>query len=103
MLYSIADSAIVINVELMFARTDQLDRGPHSGRLHGKVVGDLSSRSGRILGTDSEGQFQIVREAVPAMELYATQVSCARSQADAAWRSEAFSRDEKMPREIEHA
>jgi elongation factor G len=39
-------------------------------RLHGQVVGDLCSRRGRILGMDSEGQFQIVRADVPAMKLY---------------------------------
>src|SRR5881628_375132 len=36
----------------------------------GKVMGDLSSRRGKILGMDSDGHFQIVKAQVPQMELY---------------------------------
>src|ERR1700677_4365654 len=36
----------------------------------GKVMGDISSRRGRILGVDSDGQFQVIRAEVPARELY---------------------------------
>ncbi|RMH60886.1 MAG: elongation factor G [Calditrichaeota bacterium] len=36
----------------------------------GDVMGDISSRRGRILGMDSEGKFQIVKAAVPLAELY---------------------------------
>src|SRR4029078_7484817 len=35
----------------------------------GKGLGDLSSRLGRIVETDVDGQFQIVRPDFPAMEL----------------------------------
>jgi elongation factor G len=67
----------------------------------GKVVGDLSSRRGRILGTDVEGQFQIVRAEVPAMELY-RYASVVRSLTGGrGLHSEEFSRYEEMPREIE--
>src|SRR5205814_2320555 len=36
----------------------------------GKVIGDLSSRRGKILGMDTDGSFQVVKAQVPAMELY---------------------------------
>ncbi|MBN1824730.1 MAG: elongation factor G [Candidatus Eisenbacteria bacterium] len=36
----------------------------------GDVMGDLSSRRGKILGMDSEGGFQVLRARVPLAELY---------------------------------
>ena len=36
----------------------------------GDVMGDLSSKRGKILGTESEGRYQIVRALVPEAELY---------------------------------
>ena len=36
----------------------------------GRVVGDLSSRRGRILGMDVNGRLQIIRSQVPAAQLY---------------------------------
>lgn len=67
----------------------------------GKVVGDLSSRRGRILGTDSEGQFQVVRADVPAMELYRYASVLRSLTGGRGVHSEQFSRYEEMPREIE--
>ena len=67
----------------------------------GKVVGDLSSRRGRILGTDVEGQFQIVRAEVPAMELYRYASVLRSLTGGRGVHSEQFSRYEEMPREIE--
>jgi elongation factor G len=67
----------------------------------GKVVGDLSGRRGRILGTDSEGQFQIVRADVPAMELYRYASILRSLTGGRGVHSEQFSRYEEMPREIE--
>src|SRR6266511_4324891 len=67
----------------------------------GKVVGDLSSRRGRILGTDVEGQFQIVRADVPAMELYRYASVLRSLTGGRGVHSEQFSRYEEMPREIE--
>ena len=67
----------------------------------GKVVGDLSSRRGRILGTDVEGQFQIVRADVPAMELYRYGSVLRSLTGGRGVHSEQFSRYEEMPREIE--
>jgi elongation factor G len=67
----------------------------------GKVVGDLSSRCGRILGTDVDGQFQIVRADVPAMELYRYASVLRSLTGGRGVHSEQFSRYEEMPREIE--
>jgi elongation factor G len=67
----------------------------------GKVVGDLSSRRGRILGTDIDGQFQIVRADVPAMELYRYASVLRSLTGGRGVHSEQFSRYEEMPREIE--
>jgi len=36
----------------------------------GDVMGDLSSRRGKILGIDAEGPFQVIRAKVPLAELY---------------------------------
>ncbi len=36
----------------------------------GDVMGDISSRRGRILGMDADGKFQVVKAAVPLAELY---------------------------------
>lgn len=67
----------------------------------GKVVGDLSSRRGRVLNTDTEGQYQVIRADVPAMGLY-RYASVLRSLAGGRGvHSEQFSRYEEMPREIE--
>ncbi|MGH8092854.1 MAG: elongation factor G [Chthoniobacterales bacterium] len=67
----------------------------------GKVVGDLSSRRGRILGTDVDGQFQIVRAEVPAMELYRYASVLRSLTGGRGVHSEQFGRYEEMPREIE--
>jgi elongation factor G len=67
----------------------------------GKVVGDLSSRRGRILDTDTEGRFQIIRADVPAMELYRYGSILRSLTGGRGVHSEQFSRYEEMPREIE--
>jgi elongation factor G len=36
----------------------------------GDVMGDISSRRGKILGMDSDGRFQIIRAHVPLAELH---------------------------------
>ncbi len=67
----------------------------------GKIVGDLSSRRGRIVGTDVDGQFQIVRAEVPAMELYRYASILRSLTGGRGVHTEQFSRYEEMPREIE--
>jgi elongation factor G len=36
----------------------------------GKVMGDLSSRRGKILGMEADGGLQVVKAQVPTMEIY---------------------------------
>ena len=36
----------------------------------GDVMGDISSKRGKILGMDSDGKFQIIKAYVPLAELY---------------------------------
>jgi elongation factor G len=67
----------------------------------GKVAGDLSSRRGRILGTDVDGQFQIVRAEVPAMELYRYGSILRSLTGGRGVHSEQFAHYEEMPREVE--
>ena len=58
----------------------------------GKVMGDLSSRRGKILGIEAEGAFQVIKASVPTAELYHYS-STLRSL------TEAFSHYEEMPRD----
>jgi len=36
----------------------------------GDVMGDLSSKRGKILGTEADGRYQVIRALVPAAEIY---------------------------------
>jgi elongation factor G len=67
----------------------------------GKIMGDVSSRRGRILGVDVDGQFQVVRAEVPAMELYRYSSQVRSLTGGRGVHSESFSRYEEMPRELE--
>jgi elongation factor G len=67
----------------------------------GKVVGDLSSRRGKILGMDVEGQFQVIRAEVPARELYRYSSTLRSLTGGRGIHAEDFSRYEEMPREVE--
>jgi len=67
----------------------------------GKVMGDLSSRRGRILGMDVEGQFQVIKATVPAKELYRYSSNLRSLTGGRGIHSEDFSHYEEMPRELE--
>ena len=67
----------------------------------GKVMGDLSSRRGKILGMDSVGGLQLVRAQVPAMELYHYSTTLRSLTGGRGLHTEAFSHYEDMPRELE--
>ena len=67
----------------------------------GKVMGDLSSRRGKILGMDSEGGHQVVKAQVPAMELYHYSTTLRSLTGGRGIHTEAFSHYEDMPRELE--
>jgi elongation factor G len=67
----------------------------------GKVVGDLSSRRGRILGMDANGDKQIIRAEVPAMELHQYATILRSLTGGRGIHDEDFSHYEQMPAEIE--
>jgi elongation factor G len=68
----------------------------------GKVMGDLSSRRGKIQGMDSEGGFQIIKAQVPAKELYRYSSTLRSLTGGRGVHSEDFSHYEEMPRDAEN-
>jgi elongation factor G len=67
----------------------------------GKVMGDISSRRGRILGIEAEGQFQIIRALVPAREMYRWSSTLRSLTGGRGLHAEKFDHYEEMPRELE--
>ena len=67
----------------------------------GNVIGDLSSRRGRILGMDAADGMQIVRAHVPQMELYQYAGALRSLTGGRGLHIEEFSHYEEMPRELE--
>ncbi|MEA3210402.1 MAG: elongation factor [Chthoniobacter sp.] len=67
----------------------------------GKIMGDLSSRRGSILGVDVEGAFQVIRAQVPAQELYRYSSQLRSLTGGRGVHSEEFSHYSEMPRELE--
>jgi elongation factor G len=67
----------------------------------GKVMGDLSSRRGKIQGMDMEGSFQVIKAHVPAKELYRYSSTLRSLTGGRGVHSEEFSHYEEMPREAE--
>ena len=65
----------------------------------GKVMGDLSSRRGKILGMDTEGAFQVIKANVPTKELYHYSSTLRSLTGGRGVHSEEFSHYEEMPRE----
>jgi len=67
----------------------------------GKVMGDLSSRRGRIQGMDVDGSFQVIKAHVPAKELYRYSSSLRALTGGRGVHTEDFSHYEEMPRDAE--
>jgi elongation factor G len=67
----------------------------------GKVMGDISSRRGRILGVDTEGPFQVIKAQVPARELYRYSSTLRALTAGRGIHAESLNHYEEMPREME--
>jgi elongation factor G len=67
----------------------------------GKVMGDLSSRRGSILGVEVEGGFEVIKAQVPAKELYRYASNLRALTAGRGVHSETFSHYAEMPRELE--
>jgi elongation factor G len=66
----------------------------------GDVMGDLSSRRGRILGSEAEGHFAIVRAQVPLSELYRYSTSLRSMSQGRATYSRKFSQYEEVPGDV---
>ncbi len=68
----------------------------------GKVMGDLSSRRGKIQGMDTDGNFQVIKAHVPAKELYRYSSTLRSLTGGRGVHAEDFSHYEEMPREAEN-
>lgn len=67
----------------------------------GDVMGDISSRRGRIQGMDTDGKFQVVNAQMPMMELYRYSTILRSLTGGRGFHSEEFSHYEEMPRDLE--
>ena len=67
----------------------------------GKVMGDLSSRRGKIQGMDVDGSFQVIKAHAPAKELYRYSSTLRSLTGGRGVHTETFSHYEEMPREAE--
>ena len=67
----------------------------------GKVMGDLSSRRGKIQGMDMDGGFQVIKAHVPVKELYRYSSTLRSLTGGRGVHAEQFSHYEEMPREQE--
>jgi len=67
----------------------------------GKVMGDLSSRRGKILGMDSDGGFQVIKAHVPAKELYRYSSTLRSLTGGRGVHTDEVSHYEEMPRDAE--
>ena len=63
----------------------------------GKVMGDLSSRRGKILGMDTDGAFQVIKASVPTAELYHYSSTLRSLTGGRGVHTEEFSHYEEMP------
>jgi elongation factor G len=67
----------------------------------GKVMGDLSSRRGKIQGMDIDGSFQVIKAHVPAKELYRYSSTLRSLTGGRGIHTEEFNHYEEMPRDQE--
>ncbi len=67
----------------------------------GDVMGDISSRRGKILGMDSDGHFQIIKAYVPLAELYKYSSNLRSLTSGRGAYKRKFSYYEEVPKEIE--
>jgi len=65
----------------------------------GKVMGDLSSRRGKILGMDTDSTFQVIKASVPAAELYHYSSTLRSLTGGRGVHTEEFSHYDEMPRD----
>lgn len=67
----------------------------------GDVMGDISSRRGKIIGMDSEGPFQIIKAKVPLADLYKYSTQLRSLTSGRGIHSREFSHYEPVPKDVE--
>jgi elongation factor G len=67
----------------------------------GDVMGDISSRRGKIMGMSTEGSFQVIRAQLPQSELYQYSTTIRSLTGGRGIHSESFSHYEEVPRDME--
>jgi elongation factor G len=67
----------------------------------GKIIGDLSSRRGKVMGMEAEGSLQILSGEAPARELHHYATVLRSLTGGRGIHEEEFSHYEEMPRELE--
>ncbi|HEY6865780.1 MAG TPA: elongation factor G, partial [Candidatus Eisenbacteria bacterium] len=70
------------------------------GDFLGDVMGDLSSRRGRILKTEADGHYQVIHAEVPMAELYKYATHLRSLTQGRGMHAQKFSRYEEVPREL---
>jgi len=67
----------------------------------GDIMGDVSSRRGKIMGMDSEGSFQVIKAQIPQSELYHYSTTIRSLTGGRGIHSESFSHYEYLPQELQ--
>ena len=67
----------------------------------GDVMGDMSSRRGKIMGMDTEGTFQLIKAQAPQSEMYHYSTTLRSLTGGRGIHSEKFSHYEEVPRDME--
>ena len=67
----------------------------------GDVMGDVSSRRGKIMGMDNEGSFQVIKAKIPQSELYHYSTVIRSLTGGRGLHSESFSHYEYLPKELQ--
>ncbi len=68
----------------------------------GDVMGDISSRRGKIMGMDSDGHFQVIKAQVPLAELYKYSSTLRSLTSGRGGYKRDFSHYEEVPKEVEN-
>ena len=66
----------------------------------GEVMGDISSRRGKIMGMDSDGRFQVINAQIPLAELYRYSTTLRSITAGRGIHKRKFSHYEETPADI---
>jgi len=66
----------------------------------GDVMGDLSSRRGKIIGMDTDGSHQIIKASVPLKELYHYSTTLRSMTQGRGMHRQKFSHYDEVPREV---